>query len=355
MQFRKWLITIAVAAGIFASLGFIKFSQIQAAIAFGESFPEPSETVTQFTLQPTQYAPQYTVSGTILAPQQVVLTAEVGGLIDRVNFSSNAQVQRGDVFLQINAAQEVAELNAIKAQIQLANLDVKRAQQLVEQRATGQQQLDRVKAELAVAQAQAQAIKARIAKKQIKIPFNGRLGLHSLEIGQFVDASTPLVELVNVESGLWVDFALPLNKRDWLKQPISVIDGKVTVPATVISESTSINSISRNLPIRAQLANLSQLIPGMMVQVKLQSPNVIEAYEIPNTALRYDALGSYVFVLGSGEDGKLRAKREDVAVLSQGDRHSFIERSLPAGTQIANIGAFKLRNGIIVNLAQQGQ
>jgi membrane fusion protein (multidrug efflux system) len=352
MQFRKWLITIVVAAGIFASLGFIKFSQIQAAIAFGESFPEPSETVTQFTLQPTQYAQQYTVSGTILAPQQVVLTAEVGGIIDRVNFSSNAQVQSGDVFLQINAAQEVAELNATKAQIQLANVDVKRAQQLVEQRAIGQQQLDRAKAELAVAQAQAQAIQARIAKKQIKIPFNGRLGLHSLEVGQFVDANTPLVELVNVESGLWVDFALPLNKRDWLSQPISVIDGKVTVPATVISESTSINSISRNLPIRAQLANLSQLIPGMIVQVQLQSPAVINAFELPNTALRYDALGSYVFVLTPDENGKLRAKREDVTVLSKGVHKSFIELSLPEDTKIANIGAFKLRNGILVNLAQ---
>ncbi|MBE1288303.1 MAG: efflux RND transporter periplasmic adaptor subunit [Alteromonadaceae bacterium] len=355
MQIRKWLITLVVAAGIFASLGFIKLSQIQAAIAFGESFPEPSETVTQFTLQPTQYAQQYTASGTILAPQQVVLTAEVSGIIDRINFSSNAQVQSGDVFLQINAAQEVAELNAIKAQIQLANLDVKRAQQLVEQRATGQQQLDRVKAELAVAQAQAQAIKARIAKKQIKIPFNGRLGLHSLEMGQFVDANTALVELVNVEQGLWVDFAIPLNKRDWLKDTIVVTNGSISLPASVFSQSTSINNISRNLPIRAQLQNINEWVPGMIVQVKLQSPNVIDAYDIPNTALRYDALGSYVFVLDTDEDGKLRAKREDVVVLSQGDRHSFIERSLPAGTQIANIGAFKLRNGILVNLAQQGQ
>ena len=354
MQIKKWLITIAVAISVFASLGFIKFTQIQAAIAFGESFPEPSETVTQYTLMPTQYAEQYTVSGTVLAPQQVNITVEVGGLIEQVNFESNAQVEADAVFLQINAAQEMAELSAIEAQIQLASLDVKRAQQLLAQRAMGQQQLDRVKAELAVFQAQAQAIEARIAKKQVKVPFAGRLGLHSLEVGQFVDANTALVELVSVEQGIWVDFDLPINKRDWLSGPILVSDGRITLPATVISQSTSINPVSRNLPIRAGLQNVSELVPGMIVQVTLRSPNVVNAFELPNTALRYDALGSYVFVLKSDDEGNVRASREDVTVMSQGAQYSMIEMTLPEGTAVANIGAFKLRNGILVKLAQQG-
>ena len=354
MQIKKWSITLAVAISVFASLGFIKFTQIQAAIAFGESFPEPSETVTQYTLTPTQYAEQYTVSGTVLAPQQVNITVEVGGLIEQVNHESNAQVEAGAVFLQINAAQEMAELSAIEAQIQLASLDVKRAQQLLAQRATGQQQFDRAKAELAVFQAQAQAIEARIAKKHVKVPFAGRLGLHSLEVGQFVDANTALVELVNVEQGIWVDFDLPMNKRDWLSGPISVSDGNNTVPATVISQSASINPVSRNLPIRAELQNVSELVPGMIVQVTLRSPNDVNAFALPNTALRYDALGSYVFVLNPDDEGNVRATREDVTVVSHGAQYSMIEMTLPEGTTIANIGAFKLRNGILVNLATQG-
>ena len=351
MQIKKWVLTVLLALVILASLGFVKFTQIQAAIAFGESFPEPSETVTTHTLSPTEWSETYRVAGRVVAPQQVTLTAETSGIIADVNFASNARVTQDDVFLTLNTDQEQAELAAVNAQIALAELDVERATRLLAQNATGQQQLDRAKAELKVAQAQAQAITARLAKKRIIIPFSGTLGLHALTPGQFIDVNTPLVELVNTERGLWVDVALPLAKQAWLSQPISVLTATQHFPAQVLSRNTSIDTITRNLPVRLGIASDDQLPPGSIVQVELTGPAQYTVYQVPNTALRYDALGSYVFALVQDDNGDIRATRHDVEVLNKNAQYTVIRTRLTAGAQIANIGAFKLRSNILVNVA----
>ncbi len=349
MQIKKWLLTLAVALAVLFSLGFIKFSQIQAAIAFGESFPEPSETVTQHQLVATQWRESYEVSGMVRATESVQLSVENGGIITQVFGRSGQTLSRGDVFLQIDDSQEQADLSAVQAQIALAELDVKRAKTLVAQRATGQQTLDRAKAQLNVVRAQATALQAVINKKQVRVPFTGRLGFHQLQVGQFIEANTTLVDFVSTTNQRWVDFTIPVDKRAWLAS-VTVTSDTQQTSTDKITLANSIDNISRKLPVRATLTN-ANLLPGEIVSVSLASPQPQSVFIIPNTALRFDAIGSYVFVIEK-EGEQTRAKREDVTILSQGEQASVITSALADGTLIADIGSFKLREGILVNIAK---
>jgi membrane fusion protein (multidrug efflux system) len=284
----------------------------------------------------------------VRATESVQLSVENGGIITRVLASSGQTVTQGQVFLQIDDSQEQAELTAVRAQIALAELDVERAQTLVKQRATGQQTLDRAKAELNVVRAQEKALQAVINKKQVRVPFTGRLGFHQLQVGQFLEANTPLVDLVSISQERWVDFTIPADKRTWLNS-VTIITDDLQVSSDSVTVANSIDNITRKLPIRATVSN-EQLIPGEIVRVSLASPQSQSVFIIPNTALRFDAIGSYVFVLNT-EGEQTRAKRVDVTILSQGQQTSVIDATLPSGTKIADIGSFKLREGILVNIA----
>lgn len=209
VQLKRWLITIFTLLCIVAILGFIKFTQIKAAIAFGESFPEPSQTVEVMQVSAAQWRPNLQVIGEVKAKRSVELRNEFEGIITKVAYPSGGMVSQGDLLVQLDIAPELAELEAINAQIELAKLDVKRASDLLEVRASSRDQLDRANAELMVNQARAKALQANIDRKTIKAPFSGTASIHDWEVGTYIAANTVITRIIGDLSSVWVDFSIP--------------------------------------------------------------------------------------------------------------------------------------------------
>ena len=351
---RPWLTVILVCLVLFIGLALIKFFQIRAAIAFGESFPEPSETVHAQSVAFSEWHQQVTVVGEIRAPQAVEIRNEVAGVVAKIGAASGAQIQQGDVLLELDYAEEAAQLATINADLELAKKDVKRLKGLVSTRAVSQQQADEAASRLASAKARAEAVRQDIANKTILAPFDGRIGLHDLQLGEYLPANTVITRAVGNSSQFWVDFAVPQSVADVdIGTRINVqLDTGPEFAASVVAVEPALDSASRSVRMRATIDGAGGwLKPGYFVNVRVPSGTSESIVRLPSTAVRVDALGAYVYVLNKDDKGDWRAARRPISVRAQQGDDSIIQSGLEAGDVVATKGSFKLREGLLTNVS----
>src|SRR5690348_8974900 len=120
---KRMLVTLAATIAIVAALGFVKFRQIQTAIAQGAAFKMPPEAVTTIVAARQTWPSTLTAIGTVAAVHGVTLSADLPGVIDRIAFESGQTVHEGDVLAVLDMRQERAQLAAADAQRELARLN----------------------------------------------------------------------------------------------------------------------------------------------------------------------------------------------------------------------------------------
>lgn len=357
IQLRRWLITFFILFLVIAGLGFIKFTQIKAAIAFGESFPESSETVQVTTTEWSKWQPKVSVVGEVRAQQIVEIRNELEGIITQLNIPSGGTVNQGDVLVQLNVETEQAQLDAIEAEITLAKLEVKRFNDLLNARASSKELLDRAKAQLAVNEARARGLRATIDKKTVRAPFAGTVGIHDWQVGAYLPSNSIITSIIGENAAVWIDFNLPQIYANIKIDTIVQIQAKgfisTPIQAKVSAVDQSMNQSSRTLRARAELIKpSSMLVPGTVVSVLVPNGESIPIIPLPNQAIRYDAFGSYVFVLNKDENGDYRASRQAVKVVSKEFDQSYVSEGLESGLTVATIGSAKLLPNILTYLAE---
>ena len=347
LQLKRWLITLISLLVIIAGLGFVKFSQIKAAIAFGASFPESSETVEAIETRSSSWQPLLTLVGQVKAQQNVDVRNEIEGILTKVNFGSGSKVKKGDILAQLNIDTEQAQLDAIKAEIDLAKLDVKRLEGLVKVNASSKDQLDRATAQLAINKARARAVEATIAKKTLLAPFTGTTSIHDWQVGTYIQANTLLVNITGEYDAVWIDFNLPqiyanVSIGTLLKVSASgLIDEPVD--ATLVALNQRLNTSSRSLMARAEVLMPPKVLrPGVLVSVTFAIGAQVPAIEVPNAAIRYDSFGSFVYVLNKDDKDNYRASRVAVKVIGKEVSTSFVSQGLEQGEIVATVGSAKL-------------
>ena len=358
MAFKRWSITFVLCLSVLLLLSFTKYSQIMAAIAFGESFPEPSETVQQQRVTISTWQPLSVLNGEVVASQQATIVNEFSGKITDIKFSSGQRVNAGDILLKIDASDDYAQLAALNAQQALAQLEVKRFEKLIAQNASSAELLDRANAELDVLRANAKAVEIRIEKKTIRAPFTGQTGIHNLETGQFLAAGTLITNLMSNDKYQYIDFYAPQNLVPNLQAGKNVA---VQLPqgglarAQIIAISPSLDVNTRQLLVRAMLQTTTtqSLTIGSIVPVELAAGKPLDVIELPNTALRYDEFASFVYVLLADNDNKLRAQRQPVEVIYKSQNKVYIKPNIAPGTLVATLGSFKLSEGLLVFTDEQ--
>lgn len=360
MRLKPWQVVAAVCVGLVVVLGLIKFMQIRAAIAFGESFPEPSETVEIQTVKLSTWQAEISVVGEVRASREVVLRNEIEGVIAKIGFQAGGEVKAGDILLQLDIDEEQASLEAIAPQLRLAQLDLNRISGLVNRQAVSQQEADRAAAQLAVMQGQQAAVKAVIANKSVVAPFDGFAGLHDFEVGEFLSANTVITDLVGDLDTLWIDFSVPQRYSGLSSDTLIFMEaaalGTDRLSATVSAVEPLISSQSRSLKVRAVFDNKKRLLkPGFIVNVFAPVDDVRQIVRLPNTAVRLDAFGAYVFVLSKDKANQWRASRRPITVDAKQAYDSIISSGLQTGDVIATTGSFKLREGLLVYQAKDQQ
>jgi membrane fusion protein (multidrug efflux system) len=301
-----------------------------------------------------------TAVGSLTAVQGVTVTAELTGKIVQIDFRPGSLVKAGELLVRQDTSSEEAQLRAAEATVALARLNLERLGKLLSERTISQSQFDNAEASYKQAVAQADSIRASIAKKTIRAPFAGRLGIRLVNLGQVINEGEAIVSLQALDP-IYVDFSLPQQQLSSIKAGLAVRVTTDALPGEVIEgRITAINpqvdAATRNIRVQATVANPDErLRPGMYVNVAVVLPGREKALAIPATAVLYATYSDSVFIVEDPPDpnsGPLRkVVRQQFAQL--GEKHGdfvAVRSGLKEGDTIVSTGVFKLRNGQTVTV-----
>ena len=361
---KRMILMLTLMAVLIAGLGFVKFRQIQAAVAQNANFQPPPEAVTTIVAKQEKWPATLEVIGTAVAVQGVTVSADLPGTVERIAFESGKSVNAGDVLVELDTRQERAQLAAMEAQRDLARINFNRMQQLVKQGVIAQSEYDNVTAQQKATEAQVGEIRATIARKTIRAPFSGILGLRQVNLGQYLAAGEAVVPLQSLNP-IYVNFGVPQQVA--ANVPVgrslrvksndvggSEFTGRVTAIDSVINEAT------RNVQVQATLTNpRGKLRPGMFVQVAVVTGAERPVIAVPASAINYAPYGDSVYVVSDLKDpsGKAyRGVRQQFVKLegARGDQVAVISGINP-GDEVVTSGVFKLRNGAAVQVNNKVQ
>ncbi|MYM62163.1 efflux RND transporter periplasmic adaptor subunit [Pseudomaricurvus sp. HS19] len=355
----RWLITGAACLLLVSGLGLYKYLQIQAMIAYGKSFPEPSESVEAVEARVQRLPQTVTSIGEIVAPLSLQLRSEVAGRIAAVKAVPGARVKQGDLLVQLDVSEEQARLQAAQARVNLARVDLDRVKRLSKQKTVSEETVDQAEANFAIAQADVMALQAIIAKKSLRAPFDAIVGLHEFEVGEYLKSDTEIVTLLGITDYHWVDFHLPVSQAQ------VQIGSRVEVELPGVAESRSAEVIardsvasasSRNVTLRARLDGDLPVPVNSVVRVKVELGS-IEAVTVPRTALSFEPQRTYVYVLepDSEHTDAWRARQRTVLVGERGEESVTVVSGLRAGELVAARGSFKLLPDILTYVRERPQ
>src|SRR5262249_14853287 len=140
---KRMIVMLAATLVVVAGLGFVKFKQIQTAIAEGAAYQPPPEAVTTIVASQDERPSTLTAIGTVAAVRGVTVSADLPGIVERVAFESGQAVREGEVLAVLDTRQERAQLAAADAQHELARVNFERMQGLLNERVISKAEFDR--------------------------------------------------------------------------------------------------------------------------------------------------------------------------------------------------------------------
>jgi membrane fusion protein, multidrug efflux system len=360
-MFKRMFIMLVCAGllfgGIFGYKAFVSH-QMEKAMASQQA---PAVTVSTTTARILPWQPQLKAVGTVRAMRGVDVTTEIAGLVRTVYFKSGDDVRKGQVLVQLNADADRALLHSLEAEAQLAKTTYARDKQQFNVKAISQATLDVSRADLKSKKAQVDQQAAVVDKKTIRAPFSGRVGISTVNPGQYLNPGDRIVTLQSFDS-VYVDFFLPQQDiaRITLGQTVVVttdtypgrnFEGKITAVNPKVDPQT------RNIEIEATIANPKHdLLPGMFTSVQVHAGELEHFITLPQTAITYNPYGETVFVVvkaGQGPQGKPEwvAKQTFVTIGSlRGDQVAVL-KGIKVGDTIVTGGQLKLKSGsrVVIN------
>src|SRR5438552_1060586 len=356
---KRMILMLLLAAAAVAGLGFVKFRQIQTGIAQNAGFQPPPEAVTTIVAKQEKWPATLDVIGTTVAVQGVTVSADLPGTVARIGFEAGKSVHAGDVLVELDTRQERAQLAAMEAQRDLARINFGRTEQLVKQGVIAKTEYDNVTAQQKATEAQVGEIRATIARKTIRAPFSGILGLRQVNLGQYLSAGEAIVSLQALNP-IYVNFGVPQQTAPQVRVGRTLLVssndvGGLKFTGRVTALDSTVNEATRNVQVQATLANPGgKLRPGMFVQVEITTGADRPVIALPTSAINYAPYGDSVFVVSDLKDpsGKTyRGVRQEFVKVegSRGDQVAVVSGVKP-GDEVVSSGVFKLRNGAAVQV-----
>lgn len=325
---------------------------------FMSHYKPPAVTVSAAHANSQNWQSYLTSVGTLTAVNGVDISAQTSGIVKEIRFTSGQFVSKGDILVLLDSNVEEAQLKDNLAQAKLSQLNYERHKTLTLKHAVAQSTLDTLTAQLDQALAGVEQTKAKIQQKIITAPFSGKIGIRSIDIGQFVSAGTAMVTLQSLDP-LYVQFTIPeqyINQL-YLQQPVSVnvnlANGKI-LTGSITAINSKVDQITRNILVQATVPNADmQIYPGMFALVKVFLREHKNVVVVPQTAITYSLHGDAVYLIkteGKDKKGKplLKAYKQYIKLGERRDNEVAVLEGLKSGDSVVTAGQLKLQNGTSV-------
>lgn len=346
------LIALPIAGGIVGT----KIFQFQAMADAGAQFVMPPEPVNVIEVKEARWQPQVSSVGSVRAVQGTVVSTQAEGVVRSINFEPGAVVKAGDVLVQLDDDVEQAQLESAKVDAEWARVSLRRAQELSKSRNISQAELDTAVTEVKRAEAQVNYIGTLIARGTVKAPFNGRLGIRNISVGQYLAKGSPVVSLQSLDP-VYVEFSLPQQRLGELTEGLTIavrsdaypeqaFEGRITAVNPQVDPST------RNVRVQATLANGDgHLRPGMFVSLDVVLARTETVLLIPATAVQHGPQGDSIFLTEEDPEDATKPlvlRRQFVQLGARQGDFVVATEGVKAGDQVVSTGVFKLRPGMTV-------
>ena len=355
---KNIIIAIIILFAVAGIISGIKVLQIGALMSMEP--PDMTATVTAAAVEPQRWESVLTSVGSLTAVQGVVVSAEVAGKVVKIEFEPGTMVQKGDLLVQQDIVAETAQLRSAEASLALAKVEFSRAKRLLKEQTYSKSEYDNADAQLKQSSAQADNIKAAIAKRTIRAPFSGALGIRLVNLGEMLSVSDDIVSLQSLDP-VFANFSLPQQHHSKIHKGLLVRIETDALPGRVLTGMiTAINpqieAVTRNIMVQATVHNTGLLLrPGMYVNTTVVLPDQQDVLAVPATAVLNAPYSDSVFVVEKAPDNSTAASglvcRQQFVRLGQrlGD-YAAVEAGLKEGDMVVSTGAFKLRNGQTVTI-----
>ncbi len=354
---RPMLYMLAVVGLFFGALfGWKAFisTQIKAAMA---AMPMPAVTVSTTRVLADTWTPTIQAVGSLRAARGVDVTSQVAGQIIAIHFESGSSVAAGELLVELYSADEKAQLQGLTANRKLAELNLKRARELITDRLISAYDLDTRSNDLERAQSAEDELRLQIRQKSVRAPFAGQVGIRQVDLGQYLQPGNAIVRL-EARDQMLVDFPVAQQQAGKLHvaQPVSIaLDAwpGEAFRGQIQAIEPQVDRDTRNIRVRAVVDNADgRLLPGMFARIDVELPAKESVVTVPQAAILNSPYGDAVFVVEErkGADGKpeLHAINTPVVTGARRGDQMAITSGLKAGTTVVTAGQQKLRNASLV-------
>lgn len=353
----KFLIALVGFALVVLSLGAVKMSQFKAMASMNHT--PPASAVTTIKAELASWRPTINAIATLAPVEGVTLGADADGTVVHIAVENGAMVKAGDILIELDTSVEAAQLAAAEARRVIAQLDRERAVQLLAKATISQAELDAANAQLNQAEADSAALRALMAKKVVRAPFAGRVGIRLVNLGQFVARGAPLVPIQRPDP-MFVNFNIPQRQLPEIQVGQTVLVKVDAYPdrifrGTLSAINPAVDAASRNVSVQATVSNPDEALrSGMFARAEVEMPVGKPTVVIPSTSIAYASYGNSVYIVEKmkGADGAefLGVRQQFVKLgVSRGDQISIVDGIKP-GEEVVTSGVFKLRNAMPVQV-----
>jgi len=347
---KKFLLTVGGFTVIALTLGAVKAAQLQKMASTPRV--QPANAVTTTSASFVSWQPVLQAIGTLAPVQGVTVSADADGTIVTIAAESGTAVKAGDLLVELDTSIEVAQLGAAQARADLARVNIERAKDLWERQVSAKSEYDAVDASYKQSLADVAALQALIDKKHVRAPFDGRVGIRLVNVGQYISKGRALMPLQKLNP-IFVNFSVPqrqlpdLVKNQKITVTVDAFRGKV-FPGVISAINSEVDPSTRNISVQATLDNPDEVLrSGMFAQVEIELPVGAPRIVLPATAINYAPYGNSVFIVEKMTvDGReYLGVRQQIVKLgdTRGDLVA-VETGIKEGEQVVTAGGFKLRN-----------
>ena len=363
---KKWMaIMLLIAIALFGSvIGFNLFKQKMIA-QYMANRPEPEFPVTAMVTKAQDWVPTIEAIGFIEPNQGVTLSTELAGTIDAITFESGKPVKADQLLLSLDSTVERANLRASQAKLPAAKAKFDRFQNLYKTSSISKEQLFEAEAVYRSLEADIESLKATIARREVRAPFSGVVGLRNVFLGQYLQPGTDIVRLEDT-SVMRLRFTVPQTDISKIKlgqtikinvdaYPQTQFDGHITAIEPAVNFQSGLIQVQADIP-----NNDGQLRSGMFARASIILPTVKDQIVIPQTAISFTLYGQNVYVLKEGEEtdkegNKVKVLRAKQVVVKAGERRGndvHVLSGIQAGDQIVLSGQVRLSNDTKVHVVE---
>ncbi|MGC9485937.1 efflux RND transporter periplasmic adaptor subunit [Vibrio splendidus] len=352
---------VIVGSALFILLSFVfgfhyvKGEMIKEKVA---NFKLPAISVTTEKVNQDTWDKSLKVIGNIHSNQSIDVTSQMSGQVKEILFTSGQQVNKGDVLIKLDDALLKSNYKSQQSKVELARVELMRNKFLLGNNSVSKNSVDKLQAQFNAEGAKLEYIATQIDYMKVKAPFSGSVGIRNIDVGDFINSSTAIVELED-KSKQYVDFSIPELYLHDVKvgqdlQFYSEATNDEVFHGTISAIEPSSDSNTHNIELRAMANQAVPLEAGMYVDATLITSESDTIVAVPSVAISYTLYGNTVFVLDTSTKKASEHSSNDASPFYE---YKVVQRTVEVGPkQGGYVGVVSgLKEGDVVVTSNQHQ